>query len=297
MQLRTTRAGEPGSPVPRGRARGRPGPGLRALVTAIALGAALWTATTPAPADADVFAGFATPAFSVAPGDTFTAYLVIEQAGDEFNAFDASMRFDPALLSFEAITPVSAQRGDLMVGACSNTFHRFDAAPDSLKITLSLLCSNTFVTGPGTIYRVRFRAGLTEAVTTITLGAFTEFYRAGLFVRPLHKGSMTVTIGSPVGVEPAKPAGRALELAPPAPNPRRGSSSVTLDFSLPAPDVVRIELLDVQGRLVAARPVERLAEGRHRLAWSPPGLAAGVYTIRLSAARAGSATRRWSVLR
>jgi hypothetical protein len=108
---------------------------------------------------------------------------------------------------------------------------------------------------------------------------------------------MVVTIGSTTGVGPSPSPDSQLEFASPAPNPRRGKDPVLLDFILPAPDVVGIEVLDVQGRRVAARELERFDQGRHRVAWSPPVLAAGVYAIRLSTASGGSAVRRWSVLR
>lgn len=285
------RAGGPGPPAT------RRGAGLRASLAGLVLGLALVGTAATRPVQADVYVGFLEPSVTVAPGDTFTAHIVIQQAGAEFNAFDASVRFDPAMLGFEAITPVADQRGSLMTGACSNTFHRFDVAPDSLKITLSLLCNNIFVTGPGTIYRVRFRAGFTEGVTSLSFGPFTEFYRAGLFVRPLSKQGMSVIVGTPVGVGPGPAPGGDLQFGPPAPNPRRGTSAVLLDFTLPAPDVVAIEVLDVQGRRVAARAPERLAGGRHRLSWAPPLLAHGSYRIRVSAARAGVAVRPWTVLR
>jgi hypothetical protein len=291
-------AGGPGPPAlgdPRGERaardwfRGAIGP--IALAVLVAGGAVI-----AHPASGAIHAGLLPATVTVAPGDTFTVYMSIITADSEFNAFDASIRFDPAMLSFEAITPVSDQRGVVMMSACSNTFHRFDIAPDSLKVTLSLLCNQTFVTGPGTIYRVRFRAGSTQGVTTIQLGPFTEFYRAGLFARPLDKQAMVVTIGGSTGVEPGGAAQGRLELAPPAPNPSRGPGSVILDFRLPAPDMVSFDVLDVQGRCIASRAAERFAGGHHRLQWSPPALASGEYFMRLRALASGSATRRWAVL-
>jgi hypothetical protein len=235
------------------------------------------------------------PAVTVAPGDTFTAYIVIEPPDASFNGFDASVRFDPSALSYDAM-PLADQRGPLMTSACANTFHRFDAAPDSLKITLTLLCSNTNVAGPGTIYRVRFRAGTTTGATTLSLGPFTEFYRAGLFVRPIHKQDMTVNVGSmAVGDDPG-PGGR-LEFASPAPNPAWGRRSVLLEFNLPAPDIVSLEVLDAQGRRVAGRSGEWYAAGRHQVPWSPPALACGAYFVRIRTLASGSVVRGWAVLR
>jgi hypothetical protein len=299
MHERPVRAGERGDPARRGPVSGRRtfrGPllGLAVPALGLMLGAA---PLSPGAARADIYLGFQSPTFTVAPGDTFTAYLVIQQADAEFNAFDASVRFDPAMLSFEAITPVAAQRGPLMVAACSNTFHIFSAAPDSLRITLSLLCNNTFVTGPGTLYRVRFRAGMTQGVTNLTFGPYTEFYRAGIFTRPLNKAGMVVTVGPPTGVLPARAGGNRLECAPPSPNPRRGSGPMGLEFSLPGPDVVSVEVLDLQGRRVARREAERFDAGPNRLSWSPPALASGTYFVRLRTLASGSVVRRWVALR
>jgi hypothetical protein len=268
--------------------------GLAPLALVILLGAGPGVVRT---ASADIHVGFASPTLTVAVGDTFTAYVQILQADASFNAFDASIRFDPAMLSFEPISPVSAQRGEVMTSACANTFHDFHAAPDSLKVTLSLLCNQVFVTGPGTIYRVRFRAGMTTGITTLSLGPFTEFYRAGLFVRPLDKQDMVVTVATPDAVEPGGRGEAGLEFAAPAPNPRRGQGALALEFTLPAADLVSFEVLDIQGRRVASREAQSYEPGRHRVTWTPPPLANGGYLVRLKARSAGSAVQRWSVLR
>jgi hypothetical protein len=224
--------------------------------------------------------------------------MVVPFAGSEFNAFDASVRFDPALLTYVPTVPQSDQRGALMTDACANTFHLFSAAADSLRITLSLLCSSTFVTGPGTIYKVKFQAGATTGTTTVSLGPFTEFYRAGLFARPLVKQDLTVTIGtSSTGVGDPEGGVHGVEFAPPAPNPQRGAGAVRLDFALPSADRVTFDVLDLQGRRVAGREAESLAAGRHHLAWTPPALPSGDYFVRLRTLANGTLTQRWAVLR
>ena len=282
-------AGEQRSPRRAARAASLVGLGFAAALA----GVLLWCGA----ANADIFAGFSDSTLSVAPGDTFTVYVQVLQAGAQFNAFDASIRFDPGKLTFEPTSPVSQQRGPLMMAACSNTFHNFSAvASDSLKITLSLLCSNTFVTGPGTIYRVRFRASTTPGVTTLTFGPYTEFYRAGLFARPVFKRPLQITIGTPAGV-PERPTIPGLAFATPAPNPRRGSSASVLDFTLPIADVVSIDVVDLLGRRAAAREPERFESGRHRLSWSPPALPPGEYLVRLHARSSGDVVRKWTVLR
>jgi len=261
---------------------------------AVAMAALVAISLRPPTAAADVTAGFSPATMTVAPGDTFTVTVAIPVADAAFNAFDASVRFDPAMLTY---VTGSNQRGALMTGACSNTFHQFSAASDSLKITLSLLCSGASVTGPGPLYTARFVAGATTGTTTITLGAFTEFYNAGLFVRPLIRQDLSITIGVGVGVGDPEGDVRPMEFAPPAPNPRRGSGAILLDFALPSADQVSFDVLDLQGRRVAGRDSQPLAAGRHRLSWTPPALPNGDYFVRLRTLANGSVTQRWAVLR
>jgi len=249
-------------------------------------------------AAADVYVGFSPPTLSVAAGDTFTVNLVITQADAPFNAFDASMLFDPSMLAFVPAASVSNQRGSLITSACSNTFHKFNAAPDSLRISLSLLCSNTSVTGPGQLYTVQFVAGSVPGTTTITLGPFTEFYNAGIFVRPLHPDSMTIAITpSTSGVTPGRGGEERLELLPPEPNPGQSGGPLRLEFSLPARDHVGFDLLDVLGRRIAQRDTGWWEGGRHAIVWSPSGLGSGAYFVRLRTGSGGSAVQRWCVLR
>jgi hypothetical protein len=267
---------------------------LRAAA-ALALLAALGGA--PQAGRADVYVGLLPSTMTVSPGDTFTVTMAIADPDSSFNAFDASIRFDPARLEFVPTSPVSSQRGALMTSACSNTFHHFDTAPDSLKITLSLLCSGVYVAGPGNLYQVRFRALSGLGTTTISLGPFTEFYKAGLFVRPLHVTTMIVTVSGPTGVAPGPAPGGSLRLAPVVPNPRRGSSSLRLEFDVPSADRVSFDVLDLQGRRLAERPAQSFGAGRHSVTWAPPTLANGDYFVRLRSAANGSVIQRWASLR
>jgi hypothetical protein len=279
-------AGARGAPA---RRRGRAGWLAAACAAALCL--------APPLAHADITVTLVPSRPVVAPGDTFSIYVVIPIAGAQFNAFDASLHFDADRVSYESSLAVADQRGDLVTAACTNTFHRFDVAPDSLRISLSLLCNQVFMTGPGRIYRVVFRAGSTLGSTFFALGTFTQFYRAGLYVRPVHAGYVTVRIGSPTtDVGPGPQGTPGLDLAPPAPNPGRSGGSMLLDFRLPDRDVVAIEILDLQGRRLALRSAEPFGAGRHRLTWSPPALPSGDYFVRLRAG-SGLAVRRWTVLR
>ena len=114
------RAGERGSPVRDGHRLDRKAGGRRlgalaliAFVAVLCLDAGVTRAASGA-----IHAGLLPATVTVAPGDTFTVYMSILVADAQFNAFDASIRFDPARLSFEPIAPVADQRGVVMMSAC-----------------------------------------------------------------------------------------------------------------------------------------------------------------------------------
>jgi choice-of-anchor C domain-containing protein len=88
--------------------------------------------------------------------------------------------------------------------------------------------------------------------------------------------SVSVELTSMADVGPPSPAG--LALAPPWPNPARGSSAV--EFSLPAPLRARVSVFDLAGREVAVLADGEYAAGPHQAVWNarignghaPPGL-------------------------
>src|SRR5262245_21061996 len=81
--------------------------------------AGLVAATTlVAPARAFTVGG-ATDTVVVASGGTFTIDFVVSNLGQAFNAFDLSVHFDPSRLTNVPMSPLSLQRGALMVSACA----------------------------------------------------------------------------------------------------------------------------------------------------------------------------------
>src|SRR5262249_28791862 len=96
----------------------------------------------------------------VDPGGTFTVDLVVRDPDLAFNAFDLSVHFDPAWLTLAPMSPVSQQRGALMVNACTLNapFHVFTPGPDSAVCTLVILCDGVSVTGQVTIYLLSYVA-------------------------------------------------------------------------------------------------------------------------------------------
>ena len=77
------------------------------------------------------------------------------------------------------------------------------------------------------------------------------------------------------------PAGLALALDAPRPNPAQGS--VSLSLTLPDARGARLDVLDLAGRRVAGRDLASLGAGRHVLPLDEvAALAPGVYTLRLA---------------
>ncbi|MBN2202558.1 lamin tail domain-containing protein, partial [bacterium] len=87
----------------------------------------------------------------------------------------------------------------------------------------------------------------------------------------------------PASAESAGPAGpAAFSLSQNYPNPFNPSASV--EFNLPRPARVRLEVFDVRGRLAAVViDGERLNPGLHRARLDGRGLAGGVYLYRMTA--------------
>jgi photosystem II stability/assembly factor-like uncharacterized protein len=97
------------------------------------------------------------------------------------------------------------------------------------------------------------------------------------------------------GVEEPPLAGR-LALGAPYPNPSLDGAGV-FPVRLEREDVVRIELCDLRGRVVARRGPELLPAGLTQLPWNPGVGRAGLYFARLLGESGSSAKRRWIVLR
>lgn len=237
---------------------------------------------------------------SVAPGGTVTLDLVLRTASPAFNAFDLDVRFDPSRLTNSPISPLNSQRGVLMTSACptNSPFHVFTPSADSLVCTLVIMCSGISVTGPGTLYRVRFIAGAADAWTTVSFGSGTTFYMGGPQVDTLETKPILIRIGSPGVLDvgsPRPPAAPALD--PVVPNPGRGSRVLGASFRLPHADSAELSLLDPQGRRVAGLPRTTYAAGAQRAALDLPRLAPGRYTLVLRTGAGETSSRPWVVLR
>ena len=153
----------------------------------------------------------------VGAGSGFDVELEVTSAGPAFNAFEAVLQYDPAVLTFVPTAPTSLQQGSAMTGACGSLFHLFQASADSLSMTSSLLCNGVSITGPGTIYKLHFTAANTPGVETTIHIRSSAFYNAGVRVTPVTALDDTIFIDNPVGVAPGV-GGASIALRA-APNP------------------------------------------------------------------------------
>src|SRR5689334_9098007 len=189
------------------RGTGRIGRGHHLAVIALVVAA---LATGARPAAAAVSVGLTPASQTVTPGTDFDLFFDSISAGASFNGFDAVISYDPAALTFVPLAPTSLQQGCLMTGSCSaacgSTFHLFNAAGDSLSVSDVLLCDQTFLTGPGHLYKLRFHASSTPQITHVRIRR-TSFYNAGVFVTPVSTADAVIGIGITLGVGPTGPTG------------------------------------------------------------------------------------------
>lgn len=104
-------------------------------------------------------------------------------------------------------------------------------------------------------------------------------------------------LGIPLGPAPVTPPQPrpTLSLSPIWPNP--ASDRVSLEFSVPFPEHVSMEIYDVQGRLAKPLLVDQKADaGRHRVSFSIAGLSKGIYLCRISVGNVKT-TRKFVVVR
>jgi hypothetical protein len=66
------------------------------------------------------------------------------------------------------------------------------------------------------------------------------------------------------------------------PNPLRGGDQATIEYALPSPATVQLELFDVLGQRVKTLASDSQAAGSHEVTWSPDNLSSGVYFYRLT---------------
>jgi len=143
--------------------------------------------------------------------------------------------------------------------------------------------------------RVTFQIVGGSAVTAVRSAVLElDGVPSGVPVAELRMSAVVPGLSS-VDVTPRRPAGRALEVRGIAPNPARGASTLRLAMGEAAR--VRIEVLDVAGRIVATLHDGALTAGEHALAWSGrtasgQRVAPGLYLARVSGEGLATQTAR-----
>jgi hypothetical protein len=268
-------------------------PGLGALGALFVVVAAAGSWPGPVAAQG-VTAAFVPAATTVTPGAEFELELRVTEAGAAFNGFRVEVAYDTSALTLLPLSPVSLQQGTLLTDACGTTFHRFRAGVGVDTISDILLCNGVSVTGPGQIYRLRFRAATRVRSTAVHIvDGSLKFYDAGLFVSPVSGTDALIGIGTdPVGVGDGA-TGSGLSLAV-TPNPAHGRVAFTFAGCRAGPESLVVR--DVQGRRV-----RRLDPGGNQAAWDGRDDAGrpvpnGTYFATLIAG-GRSTTTRFSLLR
>jgi hypothetical protein len=90
----------------------------------------------------------------------------------------------------------------------------------------------------------------------------------------LAKRSSLVAVGPPA-------AATGVHLRTPAPNPRRGSGAITLEFATPREQLLGFTLVDATGRQLESRGAARYGAGTHRVTWDIGRRSPGVYFVRM----------------
>ena len=219
----------------------------------------------------------------VAPDSVFVLDLFVDAGSADFNAYETTVTFDPGALEFLETTPVSLQEGPLMTGACGTRWHRFDEVGGTITLTHALLCAGVSVAGPGTVYRLTFKA-LTPGVETWVEIQEAVFADAGVQITPVTTADALVTIGAILDV-PGDRTPRAGTSLRAWPNPMRSRS--TLELSLPTEARVSVTVFDILGREVRHLAEGSYPAGDHRLDWDGTrddgtSVPAGVYLYRVT---------------
>jgi hypothetical protein len=201
---------------------------------------------------------------TVEPDSSFDLSIVVTRAGSSFNGFDAYIGYDPAALTLVPKSPISLQEGPYFTAACGNRFHRFQQGVDRDTITDVLLCAGVSLTGPGTIYKLRFKAAHTPQVTKVKFLPGLQFYNEGRFVNPDSSSDATIGIGLMLDARPAPSMAPLVKMIA-APNPAHGRVSLRIETDRAGWQ--RLLVMDLQGRIVRNLDSADYPAGMRSVSW------------------------------
>jgi len=236
-------------------------------------------------------------------GDIAFVRFEVDETAQQFNGYEITIQYDPDIVDF--LPPVT--EGQLMIGACGNTFKFLTQTDSTLTYTHVILCAGVALDGPGVLSIYRFR-GLTKGVglITITSDADRSFLNAGVYINPNHPTfprqvifhNAEIRVGAQSGVDSGEVPPLEFRLEQNIPNPF--STATALGFELGAAGPVALEIFDVAGRPVWADYGE-LPPGHHRVTWlgtalDATALPSGIYFYRLTTAQ-GVESRKLTITR
>jgi hypothetical protein len=229
----------------------------------------------------------------VAQGATFDVSFEVDASAHSFNGYEVRIHWNPRTLSL-----VSVHEGSLMTDFCPNRFTNLSQTDSTVTYTHVVLCNGLSLNGPGVLSRFTFIA---DSIGVSPLMIFSNpdqtFYDAGRYVNPNHPTyprqvvlhDAVVVVADPtsgISSPHASDAGR-LEIRI-TPNPATRSGAIRFGLARETP--VRVEVLDVQGRLVWEWGEETAGPGAVDLEWqgidrNGARVSSGIYFCRV---RAGS---------
>lgn len=217
----------------------------------------------PVHAQASALFQLETSTSQVEPGDVFSVEVQVPVAGDDFNGYDAVLRYDASRLEAILPSPPSLGEGPLFTEACGLRFLDLSQDGDSARVRVShvVLCAGVSVTGPGTVYTLQFRALSTNGLAFIELIEETQAYDAGFLVVTERAGPLSIQVGE-ITAAPPMPRAPGLRAVP---NPFNPSTEV--HFELEATQAIDLAIFDLAGRRVQTLWSGPLGVGAHRVRW------------------------------
>ncbi|MGH2361010.1 MAG: hypothetical protein ACRDGM_10800 [bacterium] len=199
--------------------------------------------------------------FRVEPGQQFDIEVHVPIAGLQFNGVGAVIGYDPQAIEWVPM-PRDFQELPWLPGICGFTFYHVyqDDSPPTTPLTGAvsiLMCNQRLETGPGSLFRFRFRALNVVTATQLTLlrpniccdgsnqlgTAFYDGSQPGVRIGPLHLYDASVGIGMDPGATAAVEGTATSYL-------RAVSTGSRVVFSAMSEGSGRITIHDISGRLV-----------------------------------------------